>query len=204
MPYNYNDVTAIILAGGLGRRLNGQNKGLISLAGKTLIEHVIDRLKPQTKHIIINANQDLHHYQSSNFPVVQDNVENYQGPLAGILSCRDHIKTPLVLTVPCDAPLLPKNLLEIMLKIYETNSPEQLCVAHDGQRMQNLFMLFNIQQFAHLHDFFQQNNRKVSDWIHAQAHTEVDFSNQQAQFININTEKTLNSLLDQLNSHDHR
>ena len=198
MHYRHDDVTTIILAGGLGRRLNGQNKGLISLAGKNLIEHVIDRLKSQTKNILINANQDVSRYESTQYPVIKDKFENNQGPLAGILSCRDHIKTQLVLTVPCDSPLIPKNLLDIMLKQYNENKPTQLCVVHDGQRLQNLFMLFDIKLFDHLDQFFQGHNRKVRDWIHTQTYTEVDFSDQQASFININTEKTLNSVSNEL------
>jgi len=202
MNYTQNDVTAIILAGGLGRRLKGQNKGLLSLAGKTLVEHVIDRLKPQTEHILINANQNLQHYQLTNFSVVQDKFENNQGPLAGILSCREQIHTSLVLTVPCDAPLLPMDLLERMLKEYKNKTIEQLCVAHDGTRLQNLFMLFNSNKFNHLEHFFKQNHRKVSDWIQTQDYTEVDFSDHQAQFINVNTEETLNSLMQKFNSNE--
>jgi len=203
MNYSRNDVTAIILAGGLGRRLNNKNKGLISLAGKTLIEHIIDRLKPQTPHIIINANQDLSRYQSLDLPVIEDTFSNNQGPLAGILSCYEHIKTPLVMTIPCDAPLLPTNLLDTMLKQYLINNPSQLCVVDDGKRLQNLFMMFHIKQFAHLEHFYQQNNRKVSDWIESQTYTKVDFSNQESKFININTEKTLSSLINKLNSDAH-
>ena len=202
MNQTHNNVTAIILAGGLGRRLNGKNKGLIPLAGKTLIEHVIERLRPQTQNIIINANQDLDQYQSTQLPIVKDKFKNNQGPLAGILSCRDQIKTELVLTVPCDSPRLPENLLNIMLNLYKKNNPAQLCVAHDGKRLQNLFMLFDIKLLDHLDHFYQANNRKVNDWIHAQAHTIVDFSDQQEKFININTEKALESLSYKIKNND--
>jgi len=202
MNYTQNDVTVIILAGGLGRRLNKQNKGLISLAGKPLVKHVIDRLIPQAQHIIINANQDLKDYQLTNFTVVQDKFENNQGPLAGILSCREQIKTSLVLTVPCDSPLLPLNLLERMMIEYNSHSQSPLCVAHDGLRLQNLFMLFNSNKFNHLEHFFKLKHRKVSDWIQTQVYEEVDFSDQQSQFININTEDTLNALIETLESND--
>lgn len=202
MNVSHNEVTAIILAGGLGRRFSGKNKGLISLAGKSLVKHVIDRLKPQTQHILINANQDLQDYQLTNLPVVQDKFENYQGPLAGILSCREQINTSLVLTVPCDAPLLPMNLLERMLTAYKKNPQTPLCVAHDGVRLQNLFMLFNVNQFKDLEHFFKQNNRKVNDWIQAQDYTVVDFSDQRAQFFNINTEESLNAAIQTLESDD--
>jgi molybdopterin-guanine dinucleotide biosynthesis protein A len=200
MIYTNNDVTAIILAGGLGRRLNGQNKGLIPLLGKTLFEHILDRIKPQTNHILINANQDISRYQTSNYPVIEDKYNNNQGPLAGILSCENAIKTSLILTIPCDTPILPKNLLGKMLDVYNKESSAQLCVAHDGNRLQNLFMLFDIRKLSELNHFFLQGHRKVSDWIHNQPFTTVDFSDNKENFININTEENLTTLINKLNN----
>ncbi len=189
--YHHNDVTAIILAGGLGTRLNKKNKGLIRLGDKTLLAHVIDRLITQTSHIIISANQNLTAYRQSGYPVIADTLENYQGPLAGILSCQTKIQTPLVMTLPCDAPLLPLNLIKTLLHAYNKNTVSQLCVAHDGHQLQNLFMLFPAKQLSHLAHFFEHGHRKVGSWIQSQAYSRVDFSNQTPQFTNINTEEDL-------------
>ncbi|MCF6299428.1 MAG: molybdenum cofactor guanylyltransferase [Thiomicrorhabdus sp.] len=196
--YRHDDVTAIILAGGLGTRLNNQNKGLISLGGKTLLAHVIERLTTQTSHIVISANQNLTEYRQSGYPVVADTVENHQGPLAGILSCQIKIQTPLVMTVPCDAPLLPLNLLETLLHSYNEKTVSQLCVAHDGHQLQNLFMLFSIERFSHLTHFFEQGHRKVGNWIQSQPHSQVYFSDQTLQFTNINTEESLSKLRNEI------
>jgi len=200
MFYSRKDVTVIILAGGLGRRMNGKNKGLLPLKGKMLVEHAIDKLKSQTPHIIINANNDLSRYEISGYPVIKDKFSDNQGPLAGILSCQREISTPLVLTVPCDTPLLPNDLLTTMLNSYKENSPEELCVAHDGKRLQNLFMLFNVDLLSNLNAFFVADNRKVADWIHNQKFTQVDFSSQTTKFININTEDTLSRIEDEVKS----
>lgn len=190
--YSHEDLTAIILSGGQGRRLHGKNKGLITLNDKNMLTHVIDRLKKQTSHIIISANNDISQYQSHGYPVVKDEFTDYQGPLAGILSCHDLIKTPLVLTTPCDTPLLATNLIQKMLKAY--NKSHHLCVAHDGIQRQNLFMLFSIKHFSQLRVFFDNKKRKVDDWILSQPYTEVDFSDQATDFTNINTEETLSQV----------
>lgn len=202
--YHHSDVTAIILAGGLGTRLNKQNKGLIGLGDKTLLAHVIERLTAQTSRIIISANQNLAEYRQSGYPVVADTVKNHQGPLAGILSCQTKIQTSLVMTIPCDAPLLPLNLMGTLLHSYNKKSVSQLCVAHDGHQLQNLFMLFSTERFAHLAHFFEQGHRKVGDWIQSQTYTQVDFSDKTMQFTNINTEKNLSMLRQKLGFHENK
>ncbi|HFE37817.1 MAG TPA: molybdenum cofactor guanylyltransferase [Gammaproteobacteria bacterium] len=192
--YSHNDVTAIVLAGGLGRRVNYKNKGLLKFAGQPLITHVLEKLKTQTPHILINANHDLSDYQTTGYPVIQDQFPGNQGPLAGILSSEPLVNTQLVLTLPCDVPLLPQNLLMKMLASYEKKSPGQLCVAHDGHRLQNLFLLFETRQLKKLRLFFEKGNRRVADWIHSQPYSVVDFSDEAANFVNINSEKALITL----------
>ncbi|HID48564.1 MAG TPA: molybdenum cofactor guanylyltransferase MobA, partial [Chromatiales bacterium] len=76
-------ITAVILAGGIGRRMGGQDKGLVELDGRPLIEHIIDALKPQVMTILINANRNQYRYASYGYPVITDTLANYQGPLAG-------------------------------------------------------------------------------------------------------------------------
>ncbi len=200
--YGHNDVTAIILAGGLGTRLKKQNKGLVSLNGKTLLARVIERLATQTSHIVISANQNLTEYRQSGYPVVADTAKNHQGPLAGILSCQTKIQTPLVMTLPCDAPLLPLNLMETFLHSYNKKNISKLCVAHDGHQLQNLFMLFSSERLSHLANFFEHGHRKVGDWIQSQAYSRVDFSGQTQQFTNINTEENLSQFKQYLAHHE--
>jgi len=197
-----HDVTVLILAGGLGRRVNNQNKGLLLVHGKPLIEYIIDKIKHQTKNIIINANQNTAAYEALGYPVIADKYPDHQGPLAGILSCEHAVTTELVLTIPCDTPLLPEDLLDKMLQTYNSHSPEQLCVVHDGERIQNLFLLFHRTKFAHLAEFFTNNRRKVADWIQSQVYNRCDFSNQKTNFLNINTEENLVALQKVLKSNN--
>ena len=81
-----SQITAIILAGGQGKRMGGQDKGLINFEHKPLIQYVIEKILPQVEHIIINANRNISAYGAFGYPVISDTMNNYQGPLAGFLA----------------------------------------------------------------------------------------------------------------------
>ena len=98
------NITGIILAGGQARRMGGQDKGLIQLAQKPMIEYVLNAIKPQVDEIIINANRNQVVYEKYGYPVVADQIEGYCGPLAGMASGLQTAETPFVVTVPCDSP----------------------------------------------------------------------------------------------------
>lgn len=104
-------VTAVILAGGRGMRMGGADKGLVSWQGQALVAHVIARLQPQVSHIMINANRNLQTYQALGFPVVSDDDASFAGPLAGMLAGLRAATTDWVVTVPCDTPQLPRDLV---------------------------------------------------------------------------------------------
>ena len=104
-------ITGIVLAGGLGRRMGGVDKGLVDFLGKPLVAHVIQRLNPQVDEILINANREIDRYAAFGHPVIQDDIEGFAGPLAGLHKGMREAKHPYVLTVPCDSPLLPMNLV---------------------------------------------------------------------------------------------
>ena len=105
------DVTGIVLAGGMGRRMGGVDKGLVPLAGRPLVAHVLERLAPQAGAIIVNANQNRDRYAAYGHPVVADEVGGFAGPLAGLHAGMTAATTPYVVTVPCDSPFLPGDLV---------------------------------------------------------------------------------------------
>ena len=107
-----HNVTAVILAGGKGRRMDGQDKGLIELANRPLIEYVIDAIKPQVETIILNANRNQKQYSDYGYPVISDTLDDFQGPLAGFFSAMMKATTSHIITLPCDGPLLPSDLVE--------------------------------------------------------------------------------------------
>ena len=194
MKFSKNDITAIILAGGRGSRLGNQNKGLIELEDKPFVSHLLQKFSTQSKRQIISANNDISLYKNYNTNVIEDQFKNYQGPLSGIISCKPYIKTALVLTIPCDSPIIPDDLTQRLLDVYNSNDSTKLCVVHDVNQMQNLFMLFDAILLDDMSEYFQNNNRKVGDWINRHQTETVDFSDKALNFINVNDESNLTTL----------
>jgi len=104
-------ICGLVLAGGQGRRMGGVDKGLQPLRGRPLMQHVIDRLRPQVDSVLINANQNLERYAEFGCPVVPDRVGGFAGPLAGLDAGLHATDAPMIVTVPCDSPFLPHDLV---------------------------------------------------------------------------------------------
>jgi len=189
-PDQFSGVSGLILAGGQARRMNGQDKGLILLAGTSLIEHCINALSPQVSQLFISANHNIAQYQKFTFPVLQDAVQNHSGPLAGLQRALAASPDMPVLVVPCDAPLLPQQLADRLLRTYRENNYFAV-IPHDGTRLQPLFTLFSPSSLESLNQYLATGQRKVETWVTSLPHSVVDFSDQSAHFININTEDDL-------------
>ena len=99
-----SNITAVILAGGRGKRLGGQDKGLVELDGKPLIEHILDAIASQVDRVTINANRNQQSYANYGYPVINDNMADYQGPLAGFAAALSACNTDYIVTLPCDGP----------------------------------------------------------------------------------------------------
>ncbi|MXP67962.1 molybdenum cofactor guanylyltransferase [Pantoea sp. Aalb] len=104
--------TGVLLAGGLGNRMQGSDKGLILLHGKPLYLHVLHRFAPQVNQILISVNRNIKEYQKSGYQVITDSIINYLGPLAGILSGLQYSKTEWIACCTCDTPRIPFNYVE--------------------------------------------------------------------------------------------
>lgn len=189
----YPDITAVILAGGRGQRFGGCDKGLIRLAGKPLIEHVLRALTSQAGEILISAGPDRPYYSDYGYPVIADRGEGYQGPLAGLYSALLAARTRYLLSVPCDSPLVPVDLA-LRLHTALTGTSSALAVAHDGVRMQYLCALLSHTLAPSLGNYLAQGGRKVADWINSCRPVIVDFSDQPEAFANVNTPQQLRSL----------
>ena len=107
VTYSISDITGMILAGGRGSRMGHVDKGLQAFRGSTMAEHVLQRLAPQVGTMAINANQNAETYASFNVPVWSDDLEGFEGPLAGLETGMRRCTTPLLATAPCDSPFLP-------------------------------------------------------------------------------------------------
>jgi len=181
-----NNITAVILAGGRAQRMGGEDKGLLPVQGKPMIEYIIDALRPQVGHILINANRNLERYQQYGYPVVQDMMGEYYGPLVGMASGIKQSKTDYVVTVPCDSPLVPGNLVDTLYHQLQTDDAE-LAVAHDGERMQPVFALLRCDLLPNLLQYLDAGGRKIDTWYAQHRTALADFSNASNAFMNINS-----------------
>ena len=180
------EITAVILAGGLARRMGGQDKGLMMLNGQPMIEHVIAALIPQVGTLLINANRNLETYRSYGYPVIEDMMGDYFGPLVGMASGVQAAATPYLLTVPCDSPLLHPALAENLFRALEADQAE-ISVAHDGTRMQPVFALLRRELLPDLLAYLKNGGRKIDTWYAQHRLTLADFSDWPDTFLNINT-----------------
>jgi molybdopterin-guanine dinucleotide biosynthesis protein A len=193
MNLKYPNITAVILAGGQARRMGGQDKGLIELSGTPLIEYVIAVLQPQLENIVINANRNAGIYASYGFPVIADDYEGYNGPLAGIASCMKAIDTEYLITTPCDTPLLPQDLVSRMFVSLEENQAE-ISVADSGERLQPVFSLIKCSLLDSLLDYLDAGERKIDRWFKQHRMITVDFSDQPDTFLNVNTPEDIKEM----------
>jgi len=187
------NITAAILAGGRGQRMGGQDKGLVTLWGKPLIAHVLNALNDQVGEIVISANRNLDQYRALGKAVHADTMGDNWGPLAGVATALRAASTPCLLTVPCDMPCLPGNLVDRMSQELESSNAV-LCVAHDGQRLQNTIALLPCSLSADLESYLENGSRKVETWLRLHNMVEVGFSDQANAFLNVNSIEQLTDL----------
>jgi molybdopterin-guanine dinucleotide biosynthesis protein A len=186
-------ISCIILAGGRATRMNNVDKGLVLLQNKPLIAHVIKRLKPQVDEILINANREIVSYEAFDYPVLQDENEGFLGPLAGFSLGLQHAKYDYILTVPCDSPLLPLSLADRLLNGM-TEARADIAVASSDGDTHPVFCLMKKSVLPSLIGFLDAGERKVSTWQKSLNYTEVDFSDNSDDFINLNTFDDLKTL----------
>ena len=177
-------ITGIVLAGGQGRRMGGVDKGLQLLHGKPMVAHVLARLAGQVDEIVINANQNLEAYRAFGHPVVSDDVGGFAGPLAGLHAGLNAASHPLVVTVPCDSPFLPLDLVSRLAKKMEG---VDLAVAKTGDQPHPVFSLLRKSLFENLDAFLRGGGRKIDAWYGKLRHVEVLFDDEADAFRNINT-----------------
>ena len=192
-------MTGVILAGGQAKRMGGQDKGLIDLAHKAMIEHVIVILRPQVETIIISANRNPKIYERFGYPVIPDIVGGYVGPLAGMASGMRFAKTPYIVTAPCDSPLIPSDLVERLYTAMERVGAN-ISVAHDGICIQPAFALLESSLWGSIRAFLEAGDRKVDLWYGGQKTVLVDFSDKPNAFLNINTSEDWAALGEKFNN----
>ncbi|OZG40140.1 molybdenum cofactor guanylyltransferase MobA [Aeromonas sp. A35_P] len=177
-------VSAVVLAGGRATRMGGADKGWVELAGRPLIDHVLDRLRPQVDEILINANRSQARYQAL-APVIGDDNPDYLGPLAGMQAGLAAARHDWVLFVPCDGPALPRDL---MARFRAALTPQtELVVAHDGDWLQPVVALLHKSLLPSLSAALAEGERKIDIWFARHQMAVVSFADQPDAFINLNS-----------------
>ena len=188
-----SQITAVILAGGKGRRMGGKDKGLVKFADKPLIQSVIEKILPQVEHIIINANRNTSDYEAFGYQVISDAVNDFQGPLAGFMAAMEFVTTKYIVFVPCDGPMLSDELVNRLARQLLKDNAD-IAVAHDGHRMQPVYVLISTHLKHSLEQYLLSNKRKIDQWYANHRVTIVDFSDTPDTFININTHQERDAL----------
>lgn len=183
-------ITAVILAGGMGRRMNGLDKGLVMLNDRPMISYVIDVLKPNVDEVLINANRNTEDYRQFGVDIVADSIEGYQGPLAGFEAGMSRAKTPWVFTCPCDSPMQSAELLPTMWQqIKDTDA--NIGLAYDGERTHPVFSLLQVSLLPSLREYLAAGDRKIDRWFAQHQLLTIDCSELSDSFINVNTDEEL-------------
>jgi molybdopterin-guanine dinucleotide biosynthesis protein A len=189
-------VTGLILAGGLGSRMQGLDKGLQMHDGAALALHALRRLAPQVGEVAINANRNRAAYEAMGVRVVPDSLPDRPGPLAGFLAGLEQCTTPFLVAVPCDAPLLPLDLV-VRLQAALDREAAELAMAATREfgelRLQPTFCLMRVEVGASLRRFLAGGQRKVTAWT-ATLRTAVVVFDDRAAFANVNTLADLDAL----------
>jgi len=182
-----DEVTGIVLAGGQGRRMGGVDKGLVLLDGRPMVAHVLDRLRPQVALVLINANQNATRYAEFGHPVVPDAVGGFAGPLAGLHAGLSHTSQHYVVTVPCDSPFLPVDLVTRLGDGLGDRNGPALAVAKTFDQAHPVFCLVRRSVLPHLAAFLDAGGRKIDAWYATLDVVEVNFDDEADAFRNINT-----------------
>ena len=194
------DITGLILAGGRGSRMGGVDKGLQMHRGAPMAMHALLRLGPQVGDMMINANRNLSAYESMGAPVWPDTLPDHAGPLAGFLTGLERCETPYLMTVPCDSPLFPDDLVRRLADALEAAGAEIAMAAtregvgaQERLQVQPVFCLMNVNLLESLMRFTQSGQRKIDKWTAQHRCVEVPFDDA-AAFTNANTREELHKL----------
>lgn len=187
-------ITGVILAGGRARRMGGADKGLLQLAGQPMVARVARALRPQVGELLVSANRNPGRYgELCACRVLADMVEGYAGPLAGVAAGLAAARQPLVLVVPCDAPLLAPDLAERLAAPVRGGGAD-VAVASDGHRMQPVLAVIRRELRPGLEAYLEAGERRADRWLLAQRLARVPFPDRPEMFTNVNTPEDLEAL----------
>jgi molybdopterin-guanine dinucleotide biosynthesis protein A len=168
--------------------MGGVDKGLQPLRGKPMAQWALERLAPQVDELLINCNQNLEAYARFGRRLVPDGIGGFAGPLAGLHAGLKAAAHPLVVTVPCDSPYLP---LDLVSRLCVAIPDKDLAVAKTGDQPHPVFSLVRKDVLQSLEAFLAGGGRKIDAWYASLRTIEVSFDDEADAFRNINTREEL-------------
>lgn len=193
MIISLENTAGVILAGGKGRRMGGIDKGLRNFKNAPLALHAMMRLNGQVGSIMINANRNIGVYEGFGVEVICDTQADYAGPMAGMQAALNSTTAAFLVTVPCDVPLFPTNLVEKLSAPFEKNVGLMLTVASTKGRHHPVFCMMRSELLTSLEEFLRKGGRKIDAWYLNLPHEAVEFDDE-AAFHNVNTLEELKEL----------
>jgi molybdopterin-guanine dinucleotide biosynthesis protein A len=188
---------AVVLAGGLARRMGGGDKCLKLLAGRPILAHVLERLDGQAERVLLNANGDPTRFASWGVPIAADVVTGFGGPLVGVLTALEWAATHApeitdVVSVPADGPFLPRNLVRRLVEA-RAGAGAVLAQAASNGRPNPVVGLWPVALAAALrHAVVEEGTAKVDAWTARYKLATVDFDADLVDpFFNANTQEDL-------------
>jgi molybdenum cofactor guanylyltransferase len=182
--------TLIVLCGGQGSRLGGADKGLLKIDGQLAVRRLIERLADPADRrasVLINANRHYEQYQAMGYPVIADQRDGFQGPLAGVEACLQHVTAGPVLIVPADMPDLPADLPQRLLGKLTGQS---IVIAHDGEQSQPLCMVMYPIWLESITRWLDSGGRSVHRWL-SDKPVQYEYFSDASEFSNINEKSDL-------------
>jgi molybdopterin-guanine dinucleotide biosynthesis protein A len=176
--------------------MGGVDKGLQLIHGQPMVQQVLNRLQPQVGQVLINANRHLDEYKGFGVPICSDSISGYAGPLAGIQAALLQTTTPYLVSVPCDSPLLPKDLVtRLASAMHQHTADAAVAVTGDPDQVQRhpVFLLLKSELRNSLERYLGSGGRKVDDWLASLKCIDVQFDDEMA-FTNVNTPEDIAAL----------
>ena len=187
-----NKVSGVVLAGGLARRMDHRDKGLLEFNGRPLVAYALAAMAPLVDDLLINANRNQDSYRQFGYPVIGDGSDNFDGPLAGMLAAMRTARHPTLLVMPCDSPLIQTEHLQRLLSALTDDV--DIATAFDGERLHPVFAALKTKLQTDLEQYLNSGERKLQAWFGRHALARVDFSDAATMFANVNTRDELQKL----------
>ena len=181
----------LILAGGQGQRMGGQDKGLVQFRNLPMVDHTVRVVRPFCAKVIISCNRNPEAYSKSGDVTVADSLEGFQGPLAGILSGLELCETRQMLVLPCDTPMLEPDLIRRLVE-FARQEPDAISLLSDGENLEPLHSVIPASLAGDLRVWLEGGQRAVRRWMGNHPMRTLDVSEYSAQLHNLNTPDELN------------